>query len=187
MRIERCAVGLLALGLALAATPARAQSEAGTSGETPEGVVGRLYELVTFEAGRTPDWAEVRSLFLDQAVIVLRTSRDASTVFSVDGFVADFQAFIERRNVKETGFAETVVTMRSLVFGDIAHVLVLYEASIPGSERGPQQGVDSFQLIRGEGGWQVASVVNEIPTPARPVPRELLPSGAAAPPAHEPS
>ncbi len=185
VRIDRRAVGLLALGLTLAVARAAAQTESGTPPETPEEVVDRLYELVTFEAGLTPDWAEVRALFLDQAVIVLRTSRDASTVLSVDGFVADFQAFIERADVKESGFAETVVTMRSMVFGDIAHVLVLYEASIPGSSRGPQQGVDSFQLIRTEGGWRVASVVNEVPTDARPVPQELRPPGPA-PPEEEP-
>jgi hypothetical protein len=44
---------------------------------------------------------------------------------------------------------------------------------IPGSERGPQQGVDSFQLIRkNDRGW-IASVVNEIPMAERPVPAEL--------------
>jgi hypothetical protein len=186
MRIDLRAVGLLALGLTLGAVRAHAQTESGTALETPEDLVGRLYELVSFEAGRTPDWEHVRSIFLDEAVIVLRTSRDASTVLSLDGFVADFQAFIERANVKETGFAETVVTMRSMVFGDIAHVLVLYEASIPGASRGPQQGVDSFQLIRTKGGWRVASVVNEVPTDARPVPQELLPSGPAARPEERP-
>lgn len=186
MRTHRGAIGLLALGLALVAARAHAQTESGTPPETPEDVVGRLYELVTFEAGQTPDWAEVRGLFLDQAVIVLRTSRDALPVLSVDGFVAEFEAFIERANVGETGFSETVVTMRSMVFGDIAHILVLYEASIPGSGRGPQQGVDSFQLIRTEGGWRVASVINEVPTDSRPVPRELMPPGPVAPQAEEP-
>ena len=186
MRTHRGAVGLLALGLALVAARAHAQTESGPPPETPEDVVGRLYELVTFEAGQTPDWAAVRSIFLDQAVIVLRTSRDALPVLSVDEFVAEFQAFIERANVGETGFSETVVTMKSMVFGDIAHILVLYEASIPGSARGPQQGVDSFQLIRTEGDWRIASVVNEVPTDARPVPQELMPPGPAAPPGEEP-
>lgn len=179
MMIDRRATGLLALGLTLGAASARAQTESGARAGTPEGVVGRLYELVTFEAGRTPDWGEVRSIFLDEALIVLRTSRDASTVFTVDGFVADFEAFIERANVEQTGFAETVVTMKSIVFGDIAHVLVLYEASIPGSGRDPQQGVDSFQLTRTGDGWRIVSVINEIPTDTRPVPPELRPQSPA--------
>lgn len=175
MRIDRRTGRLLLpIGLTLLAARAEAQTESGVSTDSPEDVVGRLYELVTFEAGQVPDWAEVRSIFLDQAVIVLRLSRDSLPVLSVDGFVAEFQAFIGRTDVREAGFSERVVTMRSTVFGDIAHVLVLYEASIPGSGRDPQQGVDSFQLIRTEGSWRIASVINEVPTDARPVPPELM-------------
>ena len=88
-------------------------------------------------------------------------------------FVGDFVAFIERANVEETGFAETIVRTRPMVFGDIAHILVLYEVEIPGSGRGPQQGVDSFQLIRKDGRWWIVSIVNEIPMADRPVPAEL--------------
>ena len=60
------------------------------------------------------------------------------------------------------------------LFGDMAHVLVLYEARIPGSGRPPQLGVDSFQLIRKQGRWWIAGVINELPTPERPVPAELF-------------
>lgn len=143
------------------------------SSTTAEGVVTELYRLVTFEAGSTPDWDRVRSLFLEEAVIVLRTSREGSTVFSVDGFVDDFVRFIDRAEVRETGFVEKILRLKPLVFGDIAHVLVLYEASIPGSERPPQQGVDSFELVRQDDRWRIAAVTNEIPTPERPVPPEL--------------
>ncbi|HSM18478.1 MAG TPA: hypothetical protein VK845_15930 [Gemmatimonadales bacterium] len=141
--------------------------------QTAEGVVNQLYELVTIEAGHSPDWDQVRSLFLDQAVIVLRTSRTATTVFSVDGFVNDFVSFIERANVQETGFTERVLRTKPTVFGDMAHVWVLYAASIPGSPRPPQQGVDSFSLIKQDGRWWIAAVTNEIPTATRPVPPPL--------------
>jgi hypothetical protein len=138
-----------------------------------QSVVDKLYQLVTFDPGTTPDWDQVRALFIDEAVIVLRTSRTETSVFSVDGFVGDFVAFIERAKVEETGFVERIIRTKPLVFGDIAHILVLYEVQIPGSERGPQQGVDSFQLIRKNDRWWIASVVNEIPMADRPVPAEL--------------
>jgi len=141
--------------------------------QTAEGLVTALYESVTFEAGSTPDWDHVRSMFIDEAVIVLRTSRQDTTVFSVEGFVGDFVTFIERADAGRTGFSERIIRTRPMVFGDIAHVLVLYEASIPGSLRPPQQGVDSFSLIRKHGRWWIAAVTNEIPTPDRPVPLEL--------------
>lgn len=141
---------------------------------TATGLVTELYKEVTFPAGGTPDWGRVRSMFLDQATVVLRTGREETTVFSVDGFVQDFIAFIERANVRETGFEERVLRTKPLIFGDIAHVLVLYEAVIPGSPRPPQQGVDSFQLIRKDGRWWIVAITNELPTPERPVPQEFL-------------
>lgn len=148
-----------------------------TSGEGPEataeGVVTELYDLVTFDAGTTPDWDKVRSLFLDEAIIVLRTTRTESTQFTLEGFVQDFVNFIERANVEQTGFVEEIIRMESMVFRDIAHVLVLYEAHIPGRDRPPSQGVDSFQLIKKDGRWWIVSITNDVPNPDNPVPAEL--------------
>jgi hypothetical protein len=140
---------------------------------TAEGVVTELYNLVTFEAGRTPDWQRVRSMFIDEAVVVLRTSREGTTIFSVEGFVEDFVNFITRAKIEEKGFVERIIRTKPMIFGDIAHILVLYEASIPGSQRPPQQGVDSFQLVQKDGRWWIVSITNEIPTPDRAVPAEL--------------
>ena len=155
---------------ALRAQPAN-QADAFT---TATGLVAALYEEVTFAVGDSPDWERVKSMFLDQATVVLRTSREETTIFSVDGFVRDFIAFIDRAQVHETGFEERVIRSKPLVFGDIAHVLVLYEAQIPGSERAPLQGVDSFQLIRKDGRWWIVAVTNELPTADSPIPPELL-------------
>lgn len=170
-RLLALSVGLM-LCAALAGGPSAARAEEGEF-DSAAAVVDELYRLVTFDAGEIPDWEKVRALFIPEAVIVLRATRTETAVFSVDGFVADFVSFIDRAKAVETGFAERIVRTKPLVFGDIAHILVLYEAQIPGSERGPQQGVDSFQLIHKDGRWWIASVVNEIPTPERPLPAEL--------------
>jgi hypothetical protein len=140
----------------------------------PEGVIRELYRLVTIEKGSTGEWDSVRALFIDEAVIVLRTSRTATSVFTLDGFVDDFIRFIDSYNIVETGFTETILAMKPWVYGDMAHVLVLYEAKIPGSERPPSKGIDSFLLIRKEGEWKVAAITNEVPTPENPLPSELL-------------
>lgn len=158
----------LVVGPAVAAPQAREPSA--------ENLVRHLYDLVTFAAGETPDLDAVRATFIPEAVIVLRTSRDASTVMSVDDFVADWERFLEEANVKETGFKEEITALVPNVFGDIAHVLVLYESSIPGRME-PREGVDSFHLIRKDGRWWIAGVLNEIPTPERPVPAVLTEMG----------
>jgi hypothetical protein len=55
----------------------------------------------------------------------------------------------------------------------MAYVLVLYEAQISGFSMPPQQGVDSWLLVRRDGRSIIAAATNEIVTPARPVPLEL--------------
>lgn len=142
-----------------------------------EAVVRELYDLLTFPADTTPDWAQVRALFVPEGVVILRTSRTATTVFSVDGFVQDFVNFIEGSNVRETGFIERIVRTHATEFGDIAHVWVLYEAEVPGWDRPPQQGVDSFELSKRDGVWLIASILNELPNPDHPVPEVLREGG----------
>ncbi|UCC82155.1 MAG: hypothetical protein JSW46_14345 [Gemmatimonadota bacterium] len=141
--------------------------------ETAEGLVSEIYDMVSAEAGNVPDWEAVKSLFIPQAVVVLRTSREATTVFSVESFLQDFVNFYENTPAGANGFTERVLAMKSLVFGDMANVLVLYEAQITGSARPPQQGVDNFSLIKQDGRWWIVSVTNEIPTPDRPIPEVL--------------
>ena len=114
-------------------------------------VVEELYALVTFDAGTTPDWDRVRSLFADEAVVVLRTGLDEMTIFSLDGFVNDFVQFIEQSDVETTGFTERILKMKTTVYGDIAHILVLFDSHINGSTTPARQGIDSFQLRRATG------------------------------------
>lgn len=171
---------LLALFVAatfLVPTRARAQSAAPTPLDTPDAVVEEIYRLVTFPAGTTPDWDAVRNLFIPEAVIVLRTSRAGSTVFSVDGFVQDFVTFIEQANVEQTGFTERILDTLTFEWGDIAHVLVLFDSDIPDDGREPGAGVDSFQLIKRDGRWWIASITNERPSPDRPLPEVFQDQG----------
>lgn len=161
--------GLVLLSPAAAA----AQGSVGQDARTAETVVRELYDFVTFPAGATPDFEELRAFFLPEAVVVLRTSSTASTVFSVDGFVEDWLRFSGEANLSETGFTERIIRTHVTEMGDIAHIWVLYEAEIPGWDRPPQPGVDSFQLVKRPDGWKIASIVNEVPTPGRPVPEAL--------------
>jgi hypothetical protein len=139
---------------------------------SPEEIVDKLYELVTFEKGTEPDWGKVKELFIDEAIIVLRTSRTDNTIFDPDGFVSDFKRFIDDFNVKETGFSENILKKHGRVFGDIAWYMVLYEAKIPETEK-QNKGIDHFSLVKKNGEWKIVSITNEIPTKERVIPEEL--------------
>ena len=139
----------------------------------PEAVIRALYDQVTFPEGQSPDWKYVRNMFINDATVTMRTGRESTATLSLDGWILDFVNFINDRDVKKTGFEEKIIKMNSLVFGDIAHVLVLYTAQIPGVTRPPQEGVDSFHLIKKDGRWWIVSILNEIPTKDRPKPEVL--------------
>ena len=176
-RYSRVARSLTALAILLAAAPAAAQPAAAATtsapASTPEGLVADLYKAVSWKAGEGADWAKVRSLFFPNAVIFLRTSRTASSAFTVEGFIDDFVSFANRDEVKKNGFGERILTMKPMVFRDIAQILVLYEAQIPGSLRAPQQGVDLFQLVKADGRWWILGIANDIVTAENPVPPAL--------------
>ncbi len=176
-RVSRCASRIatraLALSMVLGVASGAHSLQAQSPNDTADGVVAELYDIVTFDAGTTPDWDRARALFVDEAVVVLRTSREGSTTFSVEGWIADFVSFIENRNVVETGFIEKVVRTHSVVFGDIANIWVLYQPELPGSDRPAMQGVDNFSLVKKDGRWLIASITNEVVTPDRPVPEVL--------------
>ena len=172
----------LALAALLAApalpVPLRAQQPAvptDTALLSAEGTVRAVYRLVSFGPNEQTDWARVRNLFAPEAVVVLRTSRAAHTIFSLDGFVADFVRFDGTPTVASNGFRETVVRLHATVYRDIAHVLVLYEAHVLNSPRAPQQGVDSFELLRRDGRWWIVAITNDIVTPDTPLPAALRP------------
>jgi hypothetical protein len=169
-------VAAFTLAPALRAQAAPAPTSAvDTASTTAEGAVRALYRLVSFGPGETTDWAKVRALFLPEAVVVLRTSRTVTNVFSLDGFIHDFVAFDSIPAVARGGFTETVIRLRQMVLGNVAHVLVLYEPQVTGSRRAPQQGVDSFHLVRRGERWWIVSIMNEVLEPERPLPAELRP------------
>ncbi|MFC2123581.1 hypothetical protein ACFLU5_02120 [Bacteroidota bacterium] len=134
---------------------------------SPEKMVKHLYNAVSVEAGKNYDWDEVRSFFIKDPIIVLRTSKEESTVFTMEGFVNDFKSFVERAKIIESGFKEEIIEMRSITIGDISNIIVVYEASIPGSGKLPQRGIDIIHLINTDDGWKISSIVNEIPDPSK--------------------
>ena len=165
----------LIAGLAslLLAMPLLAQETGeAAAGSSAEATVRVLYDIISSEAGRVPDWEPVRALFLPEALIILRSSREAMSVLTVDGFIQDFDEFYQVPEVRENGFKETILELKSTEFGDMAQVWVLYEARVP--DGGGNRGVDNFSLIRRDGAWRVAAITNEVQFPGQPVPDGLF-------------
>jgi len=168
----------IGLALFLAGGAASAQTP-GAAGIQP--VIAGLYDLVSAQPGQTPDWDKVRACFTKEAVVVLRTTRTATTVFSLEGFIQDFIDFYKKPFHRgaltiypdKAGFTEKVVRMKAFEFWDMAQVLVLYEAHITSDPTPPQRGIDSWLLSRRDGRWVIVAITNDLITKDHPVPPEL--------------
>jgi len=173
------AVTALTALLAVLAFPGASapQSVAPPAPATPAGsaedVVRSLYEMVTFDAGKHVDWAQVKALFIPEAVIVLRASRTSMNVLNRDTFVDDFVRFIREAKLEEQAFEEAIVAMKTVETGDVARATVHYAARIPSASRPAQHGIDVFLLMKTEGRWRIVSIVNEIVRPGVDVPEEI--------------
>ncbi len=159
-------------GTLMSRVPAR-QGAAATATPGAEDVVRTLYRRVSFQAGKDVDWEQVKALFIPEAVIVLRTSRTAMTVFDRDGFVRDFVKFVGDAKLAERAFEEKILAIKTVEAGEVARAAVHYAARIPSDGRAAQEGIDFFQLTKKDGAWKIVSIVNEIVRPGVAVPPEL--------------
>jgi hypothetical protein len=69
-------------------------------------MVTQIYEEVSGTGEESVDWDKIRSIFLEEAVIVLRTSREETSQFTVEEFIQDFLAFYRSPRLGESGLAQ---------------------------------------------------------------------------------
>lgn len=129
----------------------------------PENVIAELYELIPFETVNLQDWDKVKGLFIEETLIVLRLGPKTLRTFDRQSFIDYFIKDIERTYLKESGFTEKVLKSQMRIIEDIAHCCTLYEVSIPGrnDNRPVNRRIDSSHLIRINGRWLIASVINQ--------------------------
>jgi len=139
-------------------------------------VIEALYGAVSFDLGGEPDWATLRSLFLDGAVLAQpRRGTEDLELLSVESFVARFTSDLKAFEARGTGFWERVAGSTCSSFGRTAHCRVVFEARFDSDSPDPMgRGVDAIQLVRNDGRWWIASIATEYERTDLPIPAELL-------------
>lgn len=149
------------------------QAGTNTGYDTPEALIRDVYKAVSAKDGESVDWVKVRSFFLNEAVVILRTAPNESKQFTVDGFIQDFKTFYQEPGLKSSaGFEEKILSMKSMVYKDIACITTVYSAAITGRSTPPGRGVDLWLLSKKEGQWKITSVVNEVIPAGQELPDE---------------
>jgi hypothetical protein len=125
---------------------------------SPEEVVDRSYELISFAAGGEPAWTEFRALFTELSVLALRVfpSDPTVTVMSLDDYVMHQM----RDGLSDEGYSETPGERTTTVVGDAA--VVLQQFFIQYRDHPPVPAFDGYSLVRVEGAWKIASIVSDM-------------------------
>lgn len=125
---------------------------------SPEEVVDRAYELISFAAGGEPAWPEFRSLFTEPSTLALRVfPGDAEiTVMDLDGYVVHQM----RDGLSEEGYSEIPGERTTTIVGDAAVVLQQFAMQFKG--RPPVPAFDGFSLVRIGGSWKIASIISDM-------------------------
>ncbi|MFO7894653.1 MAG: hypothetical protein R6U63_13035 [Longimicrobiales bacterium] len=142
---------------------------------TPEAVVHALYAALSGsgEPESPRDWDRLRSLLLPDARFLMTRWPDADgkpredlRAWDVDGFITD-----ARSSYGDQGFWERELWGRTERFGNIAHRISAYESVVGSEDADPVgRGVNSFQLVRFDRLWWIASVIWDVETPSHPLP-----------------
>lgn len=140
--------------------------------QSPEDLIDHTYKLMTFKGGDIPDWDSIKNLFIDNAIIVLRTTRTDMSIMNRDGFI-DLWLRDYERGLKETGITEEKIIDRYEIMSDIATCYVIYAVSVPDGDYPPQFGIDCFHLLKQNGRWYITSIVNEVLRPGVDPPQAM--------------
>lgn len=132
-----------------------------------------LYASISFQEGKEPDIALLRSLFHPEGMLTSMTDRGPS-VMRLETFVSLFREQMEAGYIN--AFLEKEIAARIETFGNIAQVFSTYEAIITGPEEAQKvRGINSIQLFKQDGRWRVLSILWDEEREERVIPEDYLP------------
>lgn len=130
---------------------------------SPQALVVRAYELISFGPGGAPGWGQFRRLFTEPAVLALRLfpGDRAITVMDLDAYeAAQVTAAMHAK-----GYEEKILHAAYEQTGDLCQATVRFQMIF-----GPDdvhEALDLFQLVRRDGEWRIAAILSEVLPPAQ--------------------
>jgi hypothetical protein len=126
-----------------------------------------VYEVISGPPGQKRDYDRMRTLFAPGATLKAIGPKGLH-----GGSLEDYIS----RNAKilvVKGFTERELGRRTEVWGGLATAWSAYDGrTADGSFH--ERGINSFQLVKIDGKWVVASILWQEETPANPLPRDLV-------------
>ncbi|UCC78012.1 MAG: hypothetical protein JSW37_06505 [Anaerolineales bacterium] len=148
-----------------------------TDTQSIEAVINALYEAISHEPGKLPDWQRMKPLFIDGARIIPPSLEgEPPQVMTFQEFVERVSESVHKAGEADKGFHERELGNHNEVFGNVAHVWSTYESRYTAEDPEPfSRGVNSFQLLYHSGRWWVVTILWDIERPDHPIPERYLP------------
>ena len=125
-----------------------------------------VYEVISGPPGQKRDFDRMRSLFAPGATMKAIGPKGLHGG-SVEDYIARDKDILERE-----GFTERELGRRLQVWGGLASAWSSYDGrTASGSFH--ERGINSFELVKIDGKWLIASILWQEETPANPLPRDL--------------
>ena len=126
-----------------------------------------VYEVISGPPGQKRDFDRMRSLFAPGATLKAIGPKGLRGG-SLEDYIARNAAILER-----DGFTERELGRRVELWGGLATAWSAYDGrTANGSFH--ERGINSFQLVKVDGKWLVASILWQEETPENPLPAELI-------------
>ena len=125
-----------------------------------------VYEVISGPPGQKRDFDRMRSLFAPGATMKAIGPKGLHGG-SVEDYIARDKDILERE-----GFTERELGRRLQVWGGLATAWSSYDGrTANGSFH--ERGINSFELVKIDGKWMIASILWQEETPDNPLPRDL--------------
>jgi len=159
--------------LMLPATATAQQAPRADDVETLDGIIAAWYDIVSVDAGETPDWARDSTLYLPEVRFVILVDGAPDEVDRAS--ILDHAQFAEAVGESSSGFFESEVHRVTQRFDNMVHVFSTYEFGQ--FEDGPVvgRGINSIQLFFDGQRWWIVGAAWRNETAERPIPEEFLP------------
>ena len=130
--------------------------------------VHAVYDVISGPPGQKRDFDRMRSLFAPNATLKAIGPKGLSGG-TVEDYITRNSAILEKE-----GFTERELGHRVELWGNLATVWSSYDGrTANGSFH--ERGINSFQLVKVDGKWLVASILWQEETPAFPLPADMNP------------
>ena len=156
-------IASLIIAAAIAASP---QSKADLAGINQ--AIQGVYDVISGPPGQKRDFDRMRSMFAPGATLKVIGPKGLRGG-SLEDYISRNAAILEKE-----GFTERELGRRVEVWGGLATAWSAYDGrTANGSFH--ERGINSFQLVKVDGKWLVASILWQEETPANPLPADMNP------------